>query len=410
MSTFDRNNPFQNLLFERRVIEKYLDDMIIATDFFRFAGSDNSVIYTKIEQKGQGDQIVFPLRQTFAPSIALGNEQLEGNEQELTYVSDNLQIGRVRFATKVTDEQLLEIQVKRDLTSEIRNDLISQASLFNTNRVLNSLAFAFDGGNAILPAINQQLAFSELTQRILNSRLDYNNGGVSRARVLIGDPNLVNGNSRTTYSTLASALLAANFPVATNTMNVSHIRQLANQAQTGKSLNISDSSFTVQESSVKPYQYKNHLGFQDKRYVLFIAPETYSKLVNDPSWQAQVSRGIIETQDQPSIIYGSMYKGTIEGIMVMVIPEFSNLIITNGAGNNYAYSVLCGASAIGWGQGNTPTFASRSSTDYGLHTGIAHIEISGMKVLKYPSKSKGIRGNNTNLVEYGLVHSFTTIS
>lgn len=411
MSTFDRNNLFQNPLFEKNVVAPYLIDWLNTSSFSKFRGDSNAVIYTKMEGKGEGEQIIFPLRQTFEPNIALGKEPLEGNEQELTYVSDNIFIDRVRFASALTDRQLLELQVKIQLDSEIKNDLLSQAEIFNTKRTMSSFALAFDGGpNGIIPKTNQQFSYSDLCSRILASRLDSNNGGVSRARVLIGDPNLINGNYKTTYSTLTAALTVANFPVATNLMNVSHIRQLANQAQTGKSLNISDSNFTVQESGIRPYKYKTHLGFEDKRYVLFIAPETYSKLVTDPAWIAQTSRGVIETQDQPSILYGSMYKGTIEGVMVMVIPEFSNLIITNGAGNNYAYSVLCGAGAIGFGNGGQPNFTFRSSTDYDLHYGIAHNEITGMKVLKYPSKSKGVRGNNTNLVEYGLVHSFTTIS
>lgn len=96
--------------------------------------------------------------------------------------------------------------------------------------------------------------------------------------------------------------------------------------------------------------------------------------------------------------------------MIIVIPELSNLIITNAAGNSYAYSLFCGASAIGFALGDTPKFTFRSSTDYELYTGLAHNEISGLKVLKFPSKFFGVKGNNTNLVEYGLVHSFTTLS
>jgi hypothetical protein len=60
--------------------------------------------------------------------------------------------------------------------------------------------------------------------------------------------------------------------------------------------------------------------------------------------------------------------------------------------------------------GQTPMFTLRSSTDYELYRGLAHNEISGIKVLKYPSKSIGVKGNNTNLVEYGVVHSFTTLN
>jgi hypothetical protein len=411
MATLDRNNLFQTQLFEKNVLIPYLQDYRNVTNFARFMGGSDAVIYNKMENKGDGDRIVFPLRQTFDPAVAIGNEQLEGNEQELTYVSDMVDVGRIRFATLLTDAQLMSLQTKFNLESDVRADLLSQADMLNTKRILQSFALAFDGGAAgISPSLNQQFNYSDLRSRILASRLDQATGGVSRSRILIGDPNLAGGNSRTTYADLASALLVANFPVATNTMNVSHIRQLFNQAATGQSLTISNATYTVKESSVRPYKYKTHMGFEDKRYVLFIAPETYNKLAADPVWQAQISRGVIENQDQPSILYGSMYKGTIEGVMVIVIPELSNFLITNAAGNIYAYSMFCGAAAVGFGMGQTPTFTFRSSTDYELYKGLAHNEISGLKLLKYPSKARGVKGNNNNLVEYGVVHSFTTIS
>ena len=411
MATFDRSNVFQSELFQRNVTIPYLQEYRNVTNFARFMGGSDAVIYNKMENKGDGDRIIFPLRQTFDPAVAIGNEQLEGNEQELTYVSDMVDVGRIRFATLLTDVQLMSLQTKFQLESDVRADLLSQADMLNTKRILQSFALAFDGGAAgVNPSLNQQFAYSQLRDRILASRLDQAAGGISRARILIGDPNLVGGNSRTTYADLTAALLVANFPVATNTMNVSHIRQLFNQAATGQSLTITNAAYTVKESSIRPYKYKTHLGFEDKRYVLFIAPETYNKLAADPVWQAQVNRGVIENQDQPSILYGSMYKGTIEGVMIIVIPELSNFLITNAAGNIYAYSMFCGAAAVGFGMGQTPTFTFRSSTDYDLYKGLAHNEISGLKLLKYSSKVRGVRGNNNNLVEYGVVHSFTTIA
>jgi len=411
MATIDRDNLFQSELFQKNVLFPYLEDFRNVTNFARFSGGSDAVIYKKAEYKAEGDRIVFPLRQTFDPVVSIGNEQLEGNENELTYVSDKVDVGRIRYATLLTDVQLLSLQTKFNMEADVKADLLAQADSFITRRILSAFALAFDGGAAgIIPTLNQQFTYTQLQARILASRVDLANGGISRSRILIGDPNLVGGNTRTTYAGLTNALTVGNFPVATNVMNVSHIRQLFNQAATGQSLNITNAAFTGKESSVRPYKYKTHLGFEDKRYVLFIAPETYNRLATDPTWISQISRGVVENQDQPSILYGSMYKGTIEGVMVIVIPELSNFIITNGAGNTYAYSLFCGAAAIGSAMGQTPTFTFRSSTDYGLYQGLAHNEISGIKLLKYPSKFNGVRGNNTNLVEYGMVHSFTTLN
>lgn len=403
MTTFDRNNPFNSELFERKVLMPYLQDYRNITSFARFMGGSDAIIYNKMQSKGEGDRIIFPLRQTFDPIVSRGNEQLEGNENELTYVTDKVDIGRLRYATLLTDEQMMNLQTKFQLDSDVKADLLDQADSLNTKRIISSFALAFPG--AAYDA-NQVFDYSDLTTRMSAATLDGAGAGISRSRILFGNIQQV------TYATLAAALLVANYPVAANKLTVAHIRQLAIMAKTGRNFNLTAgaAAFDSKESAIRPYKYKTRLGFEDKRYVLFISPQAYTALLTDPEWQAQTQRGVIATDDQPSILYGAAYKGTVEGVMVIEIPEFANLTITNTAGNTYAYSAFCGASAIGFAMGSIPTFTTRSSTDYGLYKGLAHNEISGLKVLKYPSKSIGTKGNNTNLTEYGLIHSFTTLA
>jgi hypothetical protein len=117
----------------------------------------------------------------------------------------------------------------------------------------------------------------------------------------------------------------------------------------------------------------------------------------------------MESGDQPTILYGSDYKGMIGGVMIIEIPELDNMLITNAAGNVYSYSILCGAGAVFRPIVGTPQLRMRSD-DYDYINGIAHVEVSGIKVPKYPSKSIGIIGNNANLTENGLIHCFATIA
>lgn len=402
MTTFDRSNPFNSELFERKVLMPYLQDYRNITSFSRFMGGSDAVIYNKMQSKGEGDRIIFPLRQTFDPIISRGNEQLEGNENELTYVTDKVDIGRLRYATLLTDEQLTNLQTKFQLDSDVKADLLSQADSMNTKRIVSSFALAFPGAAY---DTNQDFTYTQLMIRMVNANLDVANAGISRSRILFGNGYLA------TQNAVGGALAAANMPFANHKLTVAHIRSLFLLAITGKSKSITGgggAAFTSSESAIRPYKYKNQSGFEDKRYVLFISPEAYTVLVTDPEWQAQTQRGVIANEDQPSILYGSMYKGTVEGVMVIVIPEFSNLTVTTTA--PFAYSAFCGASAIGFAMGSVPTFTNRSSTDYDLYKGIAHNEISGLKVLKYPSKSIGTKGNNTNYTEYGLIHSFTPLA
>lgn len=406
MSTLDINNVFQTDLFLKNVIQPYLKEYLNCTNFGRFMGGADSIIYKKMEAKHEGSKIVFPLRQTVFPKVALGEEQLEGNESELNYVTDHVEIDWLRYATRITKKQLVEIQTKFVIDQDIRNDLLAQAELLLTRRILGAFAGNLYNATIPMPLINNPDFYNLLKSRILTANFDLANGPrTSRSRVVIGAGLQIGASN-----TFANALTNANVPNdATGVMTVAHIRALFQMATSGYSVNPAGN--VIQESAIRPFKYDNKRGFEDKRYCLFMSPSAYTKLAQDNAWQLQVSRGTVENEIQPSALYGTMYKGTIEGVMVIVIPEFENLKFTNPLAANevFAYSVLCGASAIGFAMGNIPTFMERSSTDYGMHHGLSWNEISGIKALAYPSKSDGIVTNNTNLVPYGIINSFTRL-
>lgn len=401
MAIFDRANPFQDPLFESKKLP-YLKDYFNNTDYSPFMSkSEESIIRAVYQQTKQGQRIIFPLNQIFDPIVVLGNEQLVGREEELTPVSDSVEIDTVRFASVIVNEELVNLQTALDAYSEMQSSLLVKAELLNKKRITSQFALAFKGNDY---TTNQQFTYAQLQARMLASNLDSPNNGMSRSRVLIGN------DYYTTHATFTDALVVGNLPVADHHLTVAHIRKLAYMANTGRSGNISDPAFNSIEPPIRPYKKMTESGFKINKYALFISNVAYEQLVADPEWTAQTQRGVIENRDQPSIIYGNMYKGTIEGVMVMTMNEFDNLTITNAAGNTYAYSALCGASAIGAGYGQLPMLIEDGTRDYKMYTAIAHKEISGMKVLKYPSKSIGLRGNNTNLVENGIIHSFTTIA
>lgn len=407
MAILNRNNIFQSQLFEKNVLAPYLKEYRNNTQFSKFMGGSSSIIHNIMEQKGQGDTIVFPTRQTFMPIVKRGEEQLAGDESEITYVTDEVRIYNLRFASRITNEQLLKLQTKAQLDSDVRDDLLYQSSLLNTKRVVSSFGLSFTPtttGDRNL--INYDWAYSDLTAYMLASGIDANNGAgdaVSSQRLMFGQ------DYRTNEATVNNVVSAANFSVANgHTMSVNHIVRLVNLARTG-----GRTATAYKESAIRPYRVVNpYNGYADNRYILFVAPETYAHMrSNDADWRNQVIRGVIENQYQPSTLYGSAYKGSIEGVDVIVVDEFSNYITTSGAGGTQvAYSALCGASAIGFAMGSIPTFAT-DERDYGMHKGIAHVEISGLKALKYPSKGNpALKGRNPLLVDNGIIHSFVKIS
>lgn len=407
MATLDRNNPFQTQLFEKNVLKPYLKEYRNNTKYSQFMGGANSIIHNVLQNKGNGDVVVFPTRQTFMPDVKRGEEQLAGNESEITYVTDEVRIGTLRFATGITNDQLLKLQSKAEFDTDIKENLLDQGSLLNTKRITSQFGLAFSPTTANdRNLINYDWDYSDITAKMLACGIDTNNAAgdaVSNQRVIFGQ------DFRTNENDIGTVAAAAGFSVANgHTMSVKHIVRLVNLARTGGRAGVK-----YKESAIRPYRVTNpHNGYADNRYILFIAPETYSYMRdNDPDWRNQVTRGVIENQYQPSMLYGSDYKGSIEGVDVIVINEFNNYVTTSGNGNSIvAYSVLCGASAIGFAMGGNVMFKT-DTRDYDMHRGLAHVEISGMKALKYPSKGDPrLKGINNLLVDNGMIHSFVKLS
>ncbi len=406
MATLDRNNPFQVQLFEKLVTD-YLKEYLNNTQFSRFVGDASSIIHKRTQSKGAGDTIIFPTRQTFMPVVRRGTEQLVGNENEITLVTDEVRIDTLRFATRITNEQLLEIQSKTNFDSHIRADLLQQASLMNTKRTVSQFALAFSPTTvANRSLINMDYSYADLNTLREAAGINTNNAAgdaVSNERLMFGLDYWTN------QPDVVSTVDDANFSVANgHTMCVKHISKLFNLASVG-----GRAAIVNKEAAIRPYKVQSpHNGYTDNRYVLFVAPETYYHMRdNDAEWRSQVVRGTVEVNSQPTELYGAAYKGSIEGVDVVIVNEFSNFITTTGnGGTQVAYSALCGASAMGMAYGGIPQF-KLDSRDYDMHHGIAHEEISGFKVLKYPSKGNPlIKGNNPLLIENGIVHSFVKIT
>ena len=404
MAEIYRDNPFQNPLFERTVTQ-WLEEYRNISDLNRFMGtSPNDVIYLKSQKKGAGDEIIFPLMQPLDAKIVEGDNQLVGHETGLNLTSDRLYINNMRFGTKIINAELQEIQMKFSFSDRIRANLRNQAEEFHTRRIISQFALAV-ANIRLQPFDSQVYAYSALPDLMLNANLDTANAGLSRSRVLIGDDYYA------THATITDALQVGNLPVADHKLTVEHIRNAVTLAKTGRSKAIVGAlEFTSKENAIRPFKRMMEDGFEAKTFLWLTSPDGYAQLAKDPAWIAQTQRGVIAGSMQPSILGGSsMYKGTVEGVMVLEIPEFDYLTITNAVGNKYVYSALCGASAIGYGMGGRPELRT-DLQDYQHQYGLAHTEISGMKVLKFPSKSIGLITNNTNYVEYGMIHSFTTLS
>ena len=399
MAIFDRNDKFQSYDFERNILTPYLKEYSNVTMFDRFTGGADSVIFAKVSNAGQGDDIIYNQRQNFNPTVKIGNERLVEAEDELTYGVERLRVGFYRFATRVTNRELQELQINHKFSPDIKSQLLWQAEKLNSERIMRQFGLAFSNNDRGLP--NQQYTYAELIAKIKACGIDVNANGeaISRSRVMFG---LDVGTNAATVDAGLTTLVGSD--AATNTLTSAHLFKLAALAGQG-----SRTAVANKEAPIRPYTLgASREGYPDKKYLFLTSNDAYYKLSQDPDWQAQERRGLIQNECQPAILFGSNYKGTIHGVMVVTFPEFSNYVFEQG-GNTVAYSAFLGASAMGLGMGQIPNFA-QESYDYGLYYGLAHVEISDAKVLKFPSKTNlAQKGVNPLRVENGMIHSFVRL-
>jgi len=397
---FNRDDPFQSLDFERKIIIPYLKEYTNNTFFDRFTGGPDSPIYAKVVSKGDGDEIVYNMRQTFKPNIKIGSEQLFLTGDTLTYGVERLRIGFFRFSTGIELQDLQELRHNHRFSPDIKSDLLEKGEYAHTQRIMAQFGLAFCENSRGLP--NQEFEYPDLWTKMLNCGIDAPNGGemIARSRIVCGQDKGLD--QATVGAILADGVLNN---AADDTLTVDHLFLLADLADKGSRTGVIN-----KENKIKPYMIgKNRFGFQDKRFLFLTSPDCYRKLVRDPRWADQVRRGTIEHEDQPSALFGSAYKGTMEGIMVVTYAGFADYVRPNANGTLYGYSVMLGAGALGLGIGQTPTFRS-DDEDFQRLVELAHVEISGAKVLKFPSKSDlNLKGVNPLRVENGLIHSFVRL-
>ena len=394
MAIFDRNDVYQALNYEKNILP-YIQEYQNTTLWDRLTGGSESVIYGKTSKAGQGDEIVYTQRQNFDPTVKIGSERLAGAEDQLVYGVDKLRVGYFRFGTLINNKFLQELQINHRFDPDVRAQLLYQGGRLNSHRIVRQFGLAFSENNRGLP--NQQYTFAQLTDKMIACGIDTPANGecVSSSRLMFGSDKGLD------QATVGDALTQLS-DASAYTLTVEHLFNLAALAEEGSRTNIAN-----KEHPIRPHKFgQNHMGYPERSYMYITCNRGYKKLLEDPDWKNQLTRGVIERESQPSELFNSIYKGSIHGVGVYVFPEMSNYIFTHN-GQEYAYGAFLGAGAVALGLGESPRLIPRSDEDYGIITGLAHVEISDAKVLKFPSKEDlNQKGVNSKRVENGLIHSF----
>lgn len=307
-------------------------------------------------RKGVGDTIYFPfLEAVDHTTFKTGNQQLEGNEKDLTFRSDSVTVRLVRDGVKVEEHLISDKRTPVDLLGEMRPQLMDMATQQLRDEIIDAAALSTSP---------------------------------NRTRVLFG---ATDGNYN---ATLATAL--ANVDVTDDKMSVRIIRTLKRKAK-----NIASASNGTSTRKIRPMKVMTRNGGMEEMYVLFLDPVAAEHLKQDNEYKQLMDDGRSNLIAQNSFINYNKFLGVVDGVMLYEIEEMERIDSDAGGASStrVAHNLFCGAQAWGLGVAE-PIFFTTDSRDHDLIRAMGYGEVRNVTVLQFSDGSTDI--------EHGMIHCFTT--
>jgi hypothetical protein len=353
------------------VMSRYFEEVLLSSPLQSFMGSGpDSLINVVHTGKGHGTTVTYSFgREIDYKNPIYGYDQIEGAAQNVKFYVDVVTMEKQALTDGLQGIQITEMTTPipvfdslkpRLMTAHNRNLNYSIVAAATTNRYpdldvgLPSPSRGQFAGLAAYPAnINAGVA-------AMNTGIAYNQNGISVAK----------------------------------------IRAMRNIAATGSTL-LPVTAFET-EKRINPYLLQKRKGWPEPVYVYFMDTMTYESLMGDPVWSAYLTRGVIESEDQPTGLRNAFYKGRIGDTLIYEVPELAERRITSG-GFTASWNLFCGANAIGLCWNRQPWFYQKEM-NMGTEIQLALHEMRGQKALSYPSFA-----NEQVSVENAIIHSFVRI-
>lgn len=376
-------NAYDSGLIPVEVANDYFVEQLMQTPISDFMGKKpRNVIQVKEVMQGHGTSVPFALmRDIDDENVIIGPyQQMRGNEQSVKTYTDFLTLEQYRHADTLEGVPYSAQLVKIDLFNQLRPALITAGKKLLTKSVF----FAATNGTATFRGPYYNTAASKPS--------------FDRVKIAGSD------DDRATYNGKAGLQAALDSMDAGKTYNtgglsVSLIMRLKQMALSGSG----DGNYES-ELKIEPTEVSTKNGFPEEKHILFIEPEAYLSLYNDPDWKSMMFQGMIRGQNQAESISGARFKGEVDGVSVYVCPELTRQRVLSADGNkNAAWGLFLGAQAFGMSWGMRPTF-NEEYFDYKNNVGMCVSEIRGVKSLMFPSKV-----NEAVNVERGIIHVFTSV-
>lgn len=364
---------FSSDLAMKKVLPQFYLEYVNENDFSPFmGGSDYPVHVRDAVGKGQGDHVFMSLLDALDPDqVAVNMQQAIGTGQLQTIHAADIRINLMRMTAMLNGPRIMQLRTPIDLFGALRPQILTGVQQRLRNDLLDAAKYPAGGDS---PVIHRSL---------------FGNGAAT--------------NPYSYWDTeIDKALKECK---DTDGLTVAHILRLRSMAMNGGVFN---PNYKL-EKKLRPSKILMKNGIKEEKFVLLVTNRAFMQLTKDPLWRAYgPTRGVIESNMQPSIISGSRYRGDINGVMIYEFPELERNTYKNagaevdGVELDVVHSIFVGAQ--GWGM----CFAGQSDfsstyLDHGNVYELCHIEQRGQTMLKFESTN-----NPGTMVENGIIHSFTS--
>lgn len=338
-------------------------------------GSRNAVIHRETVQSGDGLTYVVPLiRELDYNDRIYDNEEVTGNEQDISLYSDTVGIRSMDTAIRLGYRERLKLATPTKIESYLTS-LTSTA----VRRGLEWDIWRASSIGAYAPDPNNIAASLALNKPVYD-------------RIVVSAAAQPTRNAYNAYAGVTA--LCAGSVQNVVTLNVGTLDLMKRYAEEGGAAPEAEDIISAPETYISS-------GIRADEYIAFIDPICVAGLFADARWLAQQNRGVV-VKDAPQAITGSKMLGMLDGIRVYSNPWLAKFRFTNVTGT-YAWNILCGAGAIHLGTYKPPAFHYKEE-DYNKQYGITLREFRGQKALVYPSKT-----TPGAFAEYGIIHNLTRV-
>lgn len=352
----------------------YLTSYVRASGFMPYMGrTESSIIRIMRDLSTQaGSSIIVPIILELQGRGVQGSEVLEGNEEEMENLGDQVRINWIRNGVVVPKSTSFKTEI--DLLNAARERLKTWSKVQLRTALINALKSIIipgvtdtDGNPLADTAVLYDASSAAQRNTYLQNNID---------RFLFG--NAYANSSSGNWATSLGNVDAVNDKMSAQVIDMA--KALAKQTTNA-----------TNGVSINPYQSDATAGRE--WYVMFMGSDDFNNASRDPLI-AQADR---DARDR-GVDTNPIFQGgdrIYNGVILREIPELTPIPNAGAAGVNVGRSFLCGAGAmtVAWGQDPTPK--SDRDRDYGFRPGVAIEELRGQKKTSF----KG--------VNYGAVEVFT---